>query len=283
VRWIADTLRSGRTPHLFTFPSSAVAACEAASRAGIELTGARFTVGGEPITAARLASIRRVGADAMPRYGTIECGPIGYGCLAGEQPDEVHVTADLHAVIQRGEGESVGGLPPDALLVTSLHPNAPFTLLNVSMGDSGTLTSRRCGCPLDRLGWGLHLDDVRSFEKMTGAGMTFLRSDIIRILEEVLPARCGGGPTDFQLVEDEDEAGRAVLRLLISPEIGPIDEQGASNALLEALGAGSPANRVMAAMLAEAGVLRVERRRPLPTLSGKQLHLALARRPLRVD
>ena len=37
--------------------------------------------------------------------------------------------------------------------------------------------------------------------------MTFLDSDVIRVLEEVLPARFGGGPTDFQLVEQEDDDG----------------------------------------------------------------------------
>lgn len=283
ARWQAETLRSGSIPHVFTFPSSAVAVCEAATRAGIELGGARFTIGGEPITAARVASVRRVGADAMPRYGTIECGPIGYGCLSGEHPDELHVLADLNAVIQAEEDGPVCGLPPDALLVTSLHPNAPFTLLNVSMGDCGALTSRQCGCPLESLGWRDHIHDVRSFEKMTGTGMTFMRADIVRIIEEVLPAHCGGGPTDFQLVEDEDETGRAVLRLLVDPEIGPIDEQAAVRVLLEALGAGSPADRVMAAMLAEAGVLTVERRRPLPTSSGKQLHLALATRSRQLE
>lgn len=33
--------------------------------------------------------------------------------------------------------------------------------------------------------------------------MTFLDTEVIRVLEEVLPARFGGSPTDCQLVEDD--------------------------------------------------------------------------------
>lgn len=62
----------------------------------------------------------------------------------------------------------------------------------------------------ERLGWTLHLHGIRSVEKLTAAGMTFLDSDVIRVLEEVLPGRFGGGPTHYQLVEEEDaEDGRA--------------------------------------------------------------------------
>lgn len=277
LAWIGDELRRGHVPHLFTFPSCAVALCDAAARRGVDLTGARFTLGGEPITAARLASIRRVGGDAQPRYGSIECGPIGYGCLAPSHPDEVHVVADLHALLLAGD-DNAARLPGDAVLVTGLHPRAPFTLVNASMGDRATLSGRACGCPLGELGWAAHLHQVRSFEKLTGAGMTFLSSDVIRVLEVVLPARFGGGPTAYQLVEDEDRDGRAVLVLVVDPSVGELDADAVTGAFLAALAAASPADRLMAATLGAAGVLRVERRTPLTTRSGKQLHLALSGR-----
>jgi hypothetical protein len=57
------------------------------------------------------------------------------------------------------------------------------------------------------LGWTTHLRDIRSQEKLTAGGMTFLDTDLIRVLEEVLPARFGGAPTDYQLVEEEAEEG----------------------------------------------------------------------------
>ena len=34
-------------------------------------------------------------------------------------------------------------------------------------------------------------------EKLNAGGMTFLDTDIVRLLERDLPARFGGGPTDF--------------------------------------------------------------------------------------
>ena len=57
------------------------------------------------------------------------------------------------------------------------------------MGDQGVLARRDCGCPLDGIGWqSIPLDNVCSFEKLTSGGMTFLDVDVIRVLEEVLPA-----------------------------------------------------------------------------------------------
>lgn len=212
ARWMVEVLRAGGTPYLFTFPSSAVRLCQAAYDAGVDLHGARFTLGGEPITEARLATIRRTGAEPAPRYGSIECGPIGYGCLKPEESDDVHLLHDLHALIQSGEDGETQGFPPNALFISSLHPQAPFIMLNVSMGDQAVITKRTCDCPLERLGWITHLHTVRSYEKLTGGGMTFLDTDIIRVLEEEMPARFGGAPTDYQLLEEEADDGQPRLR-----------------------------------------------------------------------
>ena len=271
--WMQDVLRGGGRPHLLTFPSSAARLCHAATATGLDLRGAHFTLTGEPITAARLAAIRRSGADAQPRYGIIEAGPIGAGCLAPEAPDDVHLLHDLVAAIQPGAATAGSGLPADALLFTSLHPAAPFTLLNVSMGDRATMTARRCGCPLERLGWTTHLREIGSLEKLTAAGMSFLDTDVIRVLEEVLPARFGGGPTDYQMVEEEGEAGEPRLRLLVSPRVGNVDPDVVGDAFLTALSVGSGVERVMGLMWRQARLLRVERRSPQPTVTGKILHL----------
>jgi hypothetical protein len=108
--------------------------------------------------------------------------------------------------------------------------------------------------------------------------MTFLSTDVIRVLEETLPARFGGGPTDYQLVEDEDERGRPLLTLLVNPSVGSIEEAALREAFLAALGSGSGAQRVMALQWRDLGLPRLERRAPLPTERGKILHLHLARR-----
>jgi hypothetical protein len=275
--WMREVLRAKGTPYLFTFPSSAVRLCSTALECGIDLTGARLLLGGEPITEARLSVVRRAGAWGLPRYGSMECGPVGYGCLAPTGADDVHLLQDMHALIQPPDDASSDALPPDALLVTSLHPRAPFMLLNVSMGDQAVMERRACGCELERLGYGVHLREIRSFEKLTGEGITLLGTDVIAVLEEMLPGRFGGAPGDYQLVEEEREDGRPRLRLLVHPGLGEMDEVALAEAFLGAIGSGSEGQRMMEKVWRDAGLLQVERRAPEPTGAGKLLHLRVGR------
>ncbi|MGH7358965.1 MAG: hypothetical protein ACREJR_09135, partial [Candidatus Rokuibacteriota bacterium] len=244
---------------------------------GVDLRGMQFAVVGEPMTAARLAAIRRAGADVMPVYGSAEAGRLGYGCQAPVAPDDVHVLHDLVALIQPGALDS-GPIPSKAILVTALRPSAPLVLLNVSLGDQAELESRACGCPLEGFGWTTHLHTIRSYEKVTAGGMAFLDVDVIRVLEETLPGRFGGGPTDYQLVEEEEAGGAPRVVLRVHPGVGPQDPQRLAEAFLEAIGAESAASRVMALQWSEAGWLRVERRPPEAAASGKILHLHQGRR-----
>jgi hypothetical protein len=280
ARWMAETLRAGGTPHLETFPSSAVRLCEAALAAGIDISGARFSVIGEPFTPARRATIQRAGAEAVSRYGTTECPGIAWGCLAPAVPDDQHWSPDLWPLIQPGVEGPARGLPAGALLVSTLRAHAPLILLNASLGDQAELVRRRCGCPLEGLGWTTHLQHVRSFEKLTAGGMTFFDTDVAHVLEEVLPARFGGGPTDYQLVEQERPDGRPSLRLLVHPGVGPLDPAAVVEAFLATLGAGSGVERVMTAQWRQAGLFTVERRAPLVTAGGKILHLHQAPQPV---
>jgi len=277
AHWMAGILRAGGTPHLYTFASSAVRLCRAALDAGVDLRGAQLTLGSEPITAARLAAVRRAGAEAVPGYGTAECNYIGTGCLAPEAPDDLHLVHDTHALIQPGPDGEQTDLPPSALLISSLRRTAPVILLNVSLGDQAVVARRACGCPLERLGWATHLHTVRSYEKLTAGGMTFLDTDVIRVLEEVLPARFGGGPTDYQLLEEEAPDGQPDLQLLVEPALGPLDPDAVTDAFLGALGGGSGVERVMATQWRQGRFLRVQRRAPLLTASGKVLHLHVER------
>lgn len=273
ARWMAEVLRAGGTPHTFAYSSAAVRLCLAARDAGLELRGARFSVGAEPVTEARRAVIEAAGVELVCGYSTIEAGRIGYGCLAAARPDELHLLHDLVALVQTGTEGAPRGLPPGSLLVTSLRPTAPMVLLNVSLGDQAVVGERECGCPMQAAGWTTHLHTVRSFEKLTLAGMAFLDRDVVRVLEEVLPGRFGGSPTDYQLVEEEDAAGRPSLRLLVHPSVGPVDAAAVADTFLGALGRGSGAERVMELEWRQAGLPRVERRPPLRTPAGKILHL----------
>jgi hypothetical protein len=146
-------------------------------------------------------------------------------------------------------------------------------LLNVSAGDLAVVERRKCACPLETAGWTEHLHSIRSFEKLTAGGMTFLDTDLVGVLEEVLPRRFGGGPTDYQLVEEESAEGRPALRLLVHPRVGAVDALAVSRVFLDAIGSGSGAQKVMQLAWHDAGVLRVERQPPRTTDLGKILHL----------
>lgn len=274
VDWMTAELMHGRIPHLWGFASTAVRICQAAADAGVVLAGARFTMGGEPTTAARRAAVEAVGAIALPRMGTTETDILAYACAHPEAPDDMHFLDDRHALLQPAASGERPGVPSDAMLVTSLLDTAPLVLLNVCLGDRATLVRRRCGCGLERDGWHLHVHDVRSYEKLTAGGITLLDVDVIRVLEEQMPARFGGGPADWQLVERMD-GGRArpEVVLVVDPSVGPFDDRIVADAFLDAVGGGSGGERLMELQWRDARVLKVVRETPRRTASGKALHV----------
>src|SRR5207249_4779647 len=89
------------------------------------------------------------------------------------------------------------------LYATSLSGSVRKLMLNVDTGDRATLERRDCGCPAGELGLRDHLHAIRSDDKLTSEGMSFLASDLLALVEEVLPARFGGSPVDWQFVEEE--------------------------------------------------------------------------------
>ena len=239
VRWILETRRAGSNAHLYALVSPVVRLCQAVRAAGIDITGTQLTVTGEPLTAARLAAIHQVGAEARPTYASAEAGAIGEGCLHRDAPDDVHVLRDRLAVVQPGQSWDRS---PARLSSSRRSAVGPFVFLNVWLGDQAQLSERRCGCPLEAVGWTTHLRSIRSEEKLTAWGMSLLDSDIVQVLEETLPARFGGGPTHYQLVEDAAEDGLPRLRLLVHPEVGPVDPAQVTAAFLDAIAPGSGGN-----------------------------------------
>ena len=273
AQWLAEVLRAGQRPILRSFVSPAVRACQAAAEQGLDLTGAIITLAGEPVTAARLATIGRSGARGVPTYGSVETGEIGWGCQQAVASDDCHIYEDSIALVQAAAASAGPNLPPSAFFVSSLSPSMPLVLFNVSMGDQGQLSRRRCGCSIEQAGWSLHVSSIRSFEKLTAGGMTFVDSDIATVLDEVLPARFGGGPTHYQLLEEEDGEGRPRLRLLVDPAIGPVDEALIAQAFIEAIGGGNGAARVMGQVWQDSRIVQVDRRPPFTTARGKINHL----------
>jgi hypothetical protein len=268
--WMVATLRRGRRPLLVAMASGAVRMAQVAVEKGIDLSGAWVVAAGEPTTRGRAAALRAAGLGVIVRYGAIETGALGFACAAPREVDEVHFVADLHALVAAG---AEGPLPRGALLLTSLRASAPFALINVSLGDTAVVDARRCGCPLERLGWTTHLHTVRSYEKLTAGGANFLDVDVIRVLEDELPARFGGGVADYQLVEDESAGGRPRLRLRVHPRLGELATDEVARHFLAALGSNSGADLLMTKLWGESGMLEIERAAPATTRTGKTLHV----------
>jgi hypothetical protein len=275
ARWAAALLQAGQTPHLDTFPSAAVRLCRTALREGIDVAGLKLRLTGEPVTEARLRVVREAGAEPFPLYAVTGSGPVGQGCLAPAHPDEVHLLHDLHAFVQPGLAGATSLPRSRALLVSTFSAAAPFVLINVALGDEAVLTDRRCGCPFEALGWTGHAHTIRSYEKLTAAGMTFADVDVARVLDEILPARFGGTPTDYQLVEDASGDGEPRLRLVVAPAVRVPDVTAVAEAFLAGIGQGSGAERIMSDVWRRSGVLRVEVREPLAGPSGKIWHVHL--------
>jgi hypothetical protein len=129
--------------------------------------------------------------------------------------------------------------------------------------------------------------NIRSYEKLTGEGVTFVDTDFLRIIEKELPSKFGGRSTDYQLVEQEDGHGLSRLLLLVSPRLGELDEEGIVGEFLESLmhSEDSPESWAQSGsvMWNQAGVVQVERRNPIPTVSGKLLPFHVAKPPAKAS
>ena len=97
------------------------------------------------------------------------------------------------------------------------------------------------------------------------------------MLDEVLPTRFGGVPTDYQLLEEETDDGRPRLRLLVHPRLGPLNADAITECFLTAIGSASTVEQMMSSLWRDAKVLYVDHRIPQSTGAGKILHLHLNR------
>ncbi|MDR7554357.1 MAG: hypothetical protein QN157_01985 [Armatimonadota bacterium] len=259
-----------------TFASSALRLVLAADDAGLALGDVVFIVAGEPLTPAKRRAIEARGFRVLSRFSFTELGNCAWQCPVGHEADDLHVLTDRVAVREHLRPISPHGAQVRALLFTTLLPHARNVLLNVESGDEARLEERSCGCFLDRAGLRLHMHTIRSFEKLTAEGLTYLGPAVAELLEEELPRRFGGDGRHYQLVEGEDESGFTRLFLLVSPAVGPVDEDAVRRTVLREMARRHlvPAyGRIVQRAWEAAGTLQVLRREPLPTPSGKILHL----------
>lgn len=275
ARWAAEKLRSGTSCTISAELSLEMRIAAAARSEGLDLTGIVFWGGGEPSTPAKVSEIESCGAKFVSVYGTAEVGIVGMGCPNREGTNDNHVMKHQVAVLPNprkvpGFDESV-----DAFLLTSLLPSSPKVMLNVETDDYGVIQKRNCGCVFHELGFDEHVSDIFSFAKLTGEGVTLVGSDMVRIIEEELPARLGGGPQDFQLIEEEDDQGFTRVSIVVSPRVAIESDQAVIDAMLDAL---SRSDKDMESALYRAlGTLRVRRQEPIVSGFGKVMPLHVER------
>jgi len=268
ARWAAAWVRAGRPPGLCLPAGNAVRVAQAALESGLDISGAWFRVGGEPLTPAKYEVIRKAGAETFSGWSISEAGMLGGGCASRQEIDEIHLFTGKTAFLQRPVAFRGGAEVIPALHLTTLMPATPKIMLNVDSGDYGIMSRRRCGCPLEEAGLPLHLHTIRSYEKLTAGGMHFVGMHLAAIIEADLPRAFGGSPTDYQFVEEQDgTAGRVVV--VVSPRLGPIEESRLLATVLAALGTETRSDRMMADNWMQGGVLRVARREPNVTPEGK--------------
>jgi hypothetical protein len=181
------------------------------------------------------------------------------------------------AVLQHRRRVEHADIYVNAFLFTPLLPSATKILLNVESDDYGVMETRSCDCLFGQLGFNTHLHSIRSFAKLTGIGMTIVGTDFVRILEEALPHKYGGGATDYQLLEEEDSRGQTYLSLIISPSVGVVDESDVIATVLSELRRSPHPGRLTAGVWSQANILRVKRMHPL-SQGGKVMTLHLMKK-----
>jgi hypothetical protein len=276
VTWMAQMTAAGTPVYMDCVVSAAVRICSAALESRRDISGSIFRTGGEPLTETRAEVIRTAGARVVAGYATSETGPIGMACAEGGAADHLHVIVDKMAVIHVDPGDIEPGREK-VLHLTTIFPSCPKVMLNVDTGDCGDLAQMPCGCEFGKLGFHLHLQHIRSYEKLTSEGILLPASEVVRLVEEVLPAAFGGGPTDYQLVEDGRD-GLPVVRIVVSPRIGALDESAVVAAVLAAIRATGAGGRLTAGQLAQARSLTLMRREPFRSAVGKMLPLFVIRK-----
>jgi len=273
ARWMESVLRSEGKCLIITHVSKALRISRAACEVGIDLRGSTFCGAGEPPTPAKVEGIRQSNAGWIPFYPFTEAGLIGVGCSRPVDGTDMHFVADCFSLIQWDRQVPGSSVKVGALNFTSLLPTAPKILLNVESDDYGTLETRSCGCPLEEIGYKLHLRDIFSFTKLSGEGVTLVGSEMLDVLERVLPKRFGGTPLDYQLMEEEMESGFTQLSLLVSPRIKIDSETEVVETVISALHRCSVAADMAQTVWSEARTLKVKRAEPVTTKRGKLMPL----------
>jgi len=273
AEWIARRRREGSSCVVGAHVSPAVRIASAAVQGGFDIRGTLFLSGGEALTAAKQQAIEASGCEVFPRYHISEIGPIGYGCRRMSSGNCVHLFHDSVAVIPHRRPAPFADTEVESLLFTTLLPSAPYVLINAEMDDSGVIEAARCDCVFSAAGFRTAIRGIFSFGKLTGQGVTLVGTDIVQLLEEMLPRSFGGSPTDYQLAERETGTQTGLV-LRVSPRAGRPSPEEVKNRFLAEIRrfeGGASASRIWKSTEA----LEVVIAEPISTSTGKVLPLHL--------
>ena len=278
VAWIAECRTRGRSVLIRGSASASTRVCAVARDRGIDISGTIFVTSGEAVSAAKRRLMDDVGARAYPRYVISELGTIGLAC-SHTLGNSVHWFSDSTAIISHRRAASFADSDVNSLLFTSIHPLASQLFINVEMEDEARMVPARCDCEFSRLGFTTLLEDVQSFGKLTGHGLTLAGTDMVALIEERLPARFGGAPGDYQLVQYETER-QAEVCLRISPRVPTVDPATVHDFFMNevrAMHGGALSRRVWM----QTSSLKAEIAEPYRTRTGKvlALHLTTVEKP----
>jgi hypothetical protein len=283
VDWLRHRAPGGAV--VATFPGSALRVQRWARSVGASLPPVTWILGGEPVSAAKRQRLEEDGHRVYPWYGAVDTGRIAIGCLQPASADDMHLLTDRYAAIMPPQPPPPAPAPADSegdpagssrrLLLTSLIPEVHRRMLNADIGDLAAPLDRRCGCPFERLGLVRHLHAVHSKQKLTVEGATISADAVQSLASDLLPAACGGSPTDYQILEEEDGDGVTRLVVLVHPALAA--DEGAVlhtvDRVLAVAGGGGTAER-----LRRSGVVTVRREKPRMSAAGKSQSVARAGR-----
>ncbi len=269
ARWMNENLGDAEGFSVVTYSSSALRLIMEAKKHRLKIGKTVFWLMGEPLTDKILEEIQEFGCNAYSLYGCNELMLIGHGCANPDFPDDMHLCKDKLAAIQYKKKVEHSDISVDAFLFTTILKSSPKIFLNTETGDYGRIEKRHCGCGFEKLGFAEHIHTVRSFEKLTAEGATFIGSDIIPLVQRILPSRFGGNANDYQFVEEADSEGIPRLFILISPDIGEIDEESIKKTVLDTLTSGEYSHAYSRSYWTQAETIKIRRQNPIPTMRGK--------------
>jgi hypothetical protein len=266
AEWMSLLAEKGQPAYLSAPASSVVRVCQAARDKRMDLEESFFKVTGEPYTEGKQTVVEACGASTFSGWSLAECGSVAGGCSQRQAIDEMHVLAGKVALIQRPVVLLGNAGTVDAFHLTTLRRETPKMMLNVDTGDYGVMSRRPCGCPLEWLG--THVHSIRNYEKLTASGMHIPGTDILELVDSVLPRIHGGGPASYQFVEETDVAGGGVT-IVVSRSIPDLDEKAVVRDVRAYLSRRSQAQRMMMNIWEQGATLRVVRDEPYATATGK--------------